>query len=411
MTGNVKVSVIIPVYKVEQYLGACLDSVLVQTLTDIEVICVDDASPDRCPEILDEYAARDSRIKPIHLADNGKQGRARNIGMVAAEGKYLYFLDSDDMIEPNSLEELFALADRDSLDGIFFDSKVIFEDDTLAKRNAAYPAVRTGNYEDRIMSGKEIFEAFVLQNEWTSYPQRQFWLRDMITRNAVLFPENTEHEDELFAYEATLLAERVRYIPETYFIRRYRSDSVMTRTPGPNDFHGYFRIFSLMTDFVETHGFRSAAVDIDLGRIYEKMVRFLPLFEDQNDPERWFETEEEKRQYRFFLYTQREGAYYRQICRNVIARLPEGCRVWIYGAGVIGRKVCRGLIDAGVLVEGFIITKRGRDPEVLMGRPVMTAGEVRPEADRIALIAVSKGFRSEIKENLDRLGWTSVELD
>ena len=101
-----KVSVVIPVYGVERYLPACLDSVLRQSLEDLEILCVDDHSPDRCPEILEEYARRDGRLRVIHLPDNGMQGRARNIGMDLASGRYIYFLDADDAIREDALETL-----------------------------------------------------------------------------------------------------------------------------------------------------------------------------------------------------------------------------------------------------------------------------------------------------------------
>ena len=127
-----KVSVIIPVYNVEPWLGACLDSVLGQTLPELEVICVDDCSPDRCPQILDEYAGRDPRLKAVHLKENHGQGNARNIGLEMASGKYIYILDSDDMIHPHAMELLYKKAEADSLDGIFFDSEVFFEKDQFS---------------------------------------------------------------------------------------------------------------------------------------------------------------------------------------------------------------------------------------------------------------------------------------
>ena len=95
-----KVSVVIPVYNAERYLEECLNSVLASTLDDIEVICVDDCSPDRCPQMLDEYAERDQRIQVVHLSGNGGPGNARNIGLSRACGQYVYFLDADDMIVP-----------------------------------------------------------------------------------------------------------------------------------------------------------------------------------------------------------------------------------------------------------------------------------------------------------------------
>ena len=140
----IKVSVVIPVYNVEKYLSECLDSVLGQTLREIECICIDDASPDRCGEMLDEYAARDGRVRVLHLKENHMQGYGRNRGLEMAKGEYVYFLDSDDMITPNAMEELYLLAKRDELDGIFFDSQVILESEDLARFASAYLCFRKG---------------------------------------------------------------------------------------------------------------------------------------------------------------------------------------------------------------------------------------------------------------------------
>ena len=110
-----KVSVVIPVYKVESYLQRCVDSVLAQTLDEIEIILVDDGSPDRCPQMCDSYAEAEQRIRVIHKK-NGGLASARNAGMRAAAGKYLFFLDSDDWLEPDGLEILFQKAEECQVD-------------------------------------------------------------------------------------------------------------------------------------------------------------------------------------------------------------------------------------------------------------------------------------------------------
>ena len=101
-----KVSVVIPVYKVEPYLRRCVDSVLAQTLSDLEIILVDDGSPDHCPEICDEYASKYENIQVLHKP-NGGLASARNAGMKMAAGKYLFFLDSDDWLDADGLEKLY----------------------------------------------------------------------------------------------------------------------------------------------------------------------------------------------------------------------------------------------------------------------------------------------------------------
>ena len=106
-----KVSVIIPVYQVENFLRRCVDSVLGQTLPDIEIILVDDGSPDQCPEICDAYAESHDNVRVIHK-ENGGLSSARNAGMRAASGKYVLFVDSDDWIDPETAAELFATAEK-----------------------------------------------------------------------------------------------------------------------------------------------------------------------------------------------------------------------------------------------------------------------------------------------------------
>ena len=110
-----KVSVVIPVYKVEQYLRRCVDSVLAQTLSDLEIILVDDGSPDHCPEICDEYASKHENIRVIHKP-NGGLASARNAGMKVATGQYLFFLDSDDWLDADGLEQLYLCAEKYQVD-------------------------------------------------------------------------------------------------------------------------------------------------------------------------------------------------------------------------------------------------------------------------------------------------------
>jgi glycosyltransferase involved in cell wall biosynthesis len=115
MASNPKVSVVIPVYGVEKYLRQCVDSILTQTLDDIEVILVDDGSPDKCPQIIDEYARQDSRVVPVHQP-NGGYGVAVNNGINATRGDYVGIIESDDWIEPTMYEKLYDNAVKNNSD-------------------------------------------------------------------------------------------------------------------------------------------------------------------------------------------------------------------------------------------------------------------------------------------------------
>lgn len=109
------ISIIVPVYKVENYLQKCIDSILAQTFRDFELILVDDGSPDRCPELCDAAAEKDSRIRVIHQK-NGGLSAARNAGLDAARGGWIAFVDSDDAIEPEMYEALHDSAVKENAD-------------------------------------------------------------------------------------------------------------------------------------------------------------------------------------------------------------------------------------------------------------------------------------------------------
>jgi glycosyltransferase involved in cell wall biosynthesis len=117
---SLKLSVIVPVYKTEAYLRKCVESILTQTLTDFELILIDDGSPDNCPEICDEYSRTDDRVKVIHKK-NGGQGLARKLGVTLACGEYIAFVDSDDWIEPQMYKTLCRTADENACDMVICD--------------------------------------------------------------------------------------------------------------------------------------------------------------------------------------------------------------------------------------------------------------------------------------------------
>ena len=129
-----KISIIIPVYKTEQYLRECIDSVLKQTYGNIEVILVDDGSPDRAPEIIDGYAMADSRIKAIHQENRGLSD-ARNTGLAAATGDYIGFLDSDDYMEPFAIEHMAAVLEETDSDMVVCDYRRVDGDGKILKEH------------------------------------------------------------------------------------------------------------------------------------------------------------------------------------------------------------------------------------------------------------------------------------
>ena len=141
----------------EQYIGECLDSVINQTLKEIEIICVNDGTPDNSVEIVKKYQERDSRIKLINK-ENGGLSSARNAGIKAATGEYILFLDSDDTLDKQTLEYLYYECRKDNLDQMFFTTKELENCDGTTIRDDQY--IRKYDYSG-IFTGPEIFGKWV----------------------------------------------------------------------------------------------------------------------------------------------------------------------------------------------------------------------------------------------------------
>jgi glycosyltransferase involved in cell wall biosynthesis len=151
-----KVSIIIPTYNVEQYLKECMDSVVNQTLKDIEIICVDDGSTDSSGKILDEYAQKDSRIKVIHK-ENGGYGKAMNLGIDNATGEYIGIVEPDDYVELDMYKSLYNAAKEHDVDLVKADFNRFV--DKKSRRVFFYRKLdKSGNYYNRVINAKVDFD-------------------------------------------------------------------------------------------------------------------------------------------------------------------------------------------------------------------------------------------------------------
>ncbi|MDR1712878.1 MAG: glycosyltransferase [Coriobacteriales bacterium] len=228
MADRPKVSVIIPVYNVERYLRECLDSVVEQTLSDIEIICVDDGSTDSSAAILAEYAAKDSRIRIISKG-NGGLSSARNAGMEAAIGEYLSFLDSDDYYLSNTLESCLTRARETNADVVFFDAQAFFEDEQARAENPNFETYyqRSGNYPAPL-SGQEMFAQLYQNGDFRESACLSLYRREYLESTHRCFIEGITHEDDNFTFLALFLASKTAYISEGFYQRRVRAGSLTT---------------------------------------------------------------------------------------------------------------------------------------------------------------------------------------
>ncbi len=248
MSSAVKVSVVIPVYNTEKYLPACLDSILGQSLKDIEVICVNDGSRDGSLSVLEAYAARDARLTVISQENRG-QSTARNAGMDKARGEYLCFCDSDDMLTPDALETLYSICRDKALDVLYFDAELRFEDNALKERfasDARYFKGRAGIRE--VCTGPELLTLLCGKHMYRVSPCLQLTALDYLRRTGIRFYEGIVHEDNPFTFAVMLRAKRAMKLDRAYYLRLYRAGSVMTTAESFENLYGYLKSLQLMTE-------------------------------------------------------------------------------------------------------------------------------------------------------------------
>ena len=242
MTESSLVSVIVPVYNVEAYLRQCLDSIIDQTYTNLEVILVNDGSTDSSGRICQEYANKDNRILSCDK-ENGGASSARNHGIAKARGEYVYFADSDDYLELNAIQTLVSIGEKHHTDCIYFDAHNFAE--------SSFPAVKTNSLRLHaaypVLNGKALIPKLIKNKDYHAAPF-QYFIRKHILDH-IRFEEGIMFEDELFSFQILLKSQIVLCYPCVLYHRRVHEGSVMTsKERGIYRFHSISRILERLFD-------------------------------------------------------------------------------------------------------------------------------------------------------------------
>lgn len=211
-----KVSVIVPVYNTDKYLNKCLDSLVKQTLEEIEVVAIDDGSTDRCAQILDEYqAAYPEKMKVVHK-ENGGQASARNLALTLCEGEYIGFLDSDDFVKEGMFEKMYTTACEKNADYVACGyTDITYEDGkeiVLQEYVASKPAYKT----------KDLFFGALVS------PFLHLYRREIVIQAGVDFPEGYIYEDTAFYLNLIPYIKNIALVEESLAVRVRRSNSTTT---------------------------------------------------------------------------------------------------------------------------------------------------------------------------------------
>lgn len=236
-----KISVVIPVYNVENYLHRCVDSVLNQTFQDFEIILINDGSKDSSGEICDEYAKQDKRIKVIHKK-NARVSAARNDGIRMAKGKYLSFIDSDDWIEPEMYQEMVNKAEELNLDIIMCDYK---------KKSKDYEEKRTqpirGGYYSKDDIKKELFNCLIMFDYIEFPPTISNWVclfnLEFLKKHNLYYDEDIHYsEDSILGSKIMFHAKNFYYLKGCHFYNYFYNPNSTTNTYNGKKWNAYLEI-------------------------------------------------------------------------------------------------------------------------------------------------------------------------
>ncbi len=231
------VSVIVPIYNVEAYVGECMQSLLAQAFRDFEVLCVDDGSTDASVRKAKEAVGQDARFVFLGQPNAGASA-ARNKALSQARGRYVLFLDSDDAYSPDALETLVGIAQAEDLDLLYFSASTFYENAQLARTHAENLDERTE--VPQVLSGQELLVELERTDSFRPSVCLCLFRRGLIEETGLRFEEGILAEDLLFTMQILPQAKRATYRRKSLYRRRMRADSTTTKDVGISNIHGHF---------------------------------------------------------------------------------------------------------------------------------------------------------------------------
>lgn len=256
--NNPKVSIIIPVYNTELYVEKAVRSIMDQTLRDIEIIIIDDGSTDRSSLILKKLEREDKRIH-VYTQVNQGQSTSRNNAMRHIKGKYVYFMDSDDYLEPEALCACYDKCESKRLDFVFFDADILNKENHF-NINLKYQRKNCTD-QTKIYNGPEILNILLDHDCYSPSPCLSFIRSEFLVRVKLSFLDGIIHEDQLFTSLLYLQGTRISCIHKDFFKRRLRENSTMTRQFSMRNMECYFIVSDHLLSFASTHKENQSTID------------------------------------------------------------------------------------------------------------------------------------------------------
>lgn len=271
------ISIIMPCYNTEQYVEETLKSVLDQSFKDYEIICLNDGSTDGTLEILKRYQKSYPNIQVISSENHGVAYQ-RNIGVQYAQGKYIYYVDSDDLLKENCLEILYRYAEADNLDVLYFEADSFYETKEIEE---AFPQFLTLYHRhkayDGIYDGRKLYIQMENAGDMKMQLGMQFIRRQFLLDNDIKFGMERYFEDNLYTIQVMIKADKARCVRDDLYLRRVRANSIMTTSENKMRFECYLEVITGLMKILEDEKKESALQEA----IYKRIRgTFINIFKD-----------------------------------------------------------------------------------------------------------------------------------
>lgn len=402
----IDISVIIPVYNVEEYLEDCLKSVLNQTFDSYEVICVNDCTEDNSVMIVEQYMRTNKKLRIVHHKSNMGLSESRNTGLRQAIGKYVLFVDSDDMIEENTLEELFRTAEESQLDEIIFDLRKIYQSGIERERQAEN---KVNVEHSGIYSGRDMFCTLMEENNLKVEVWRRFLRKDFLIENNIWFYKGILHEDNLFSFLCDMKAQKVKEINKDYYIYRQRENSIM-RTKTIKRTQSLFIILHEIYKYWCTHDFSEREHSVISQYLQQLYGIYCYHRDNASDSETDIEFTMGDFQVRsLYAMLTKPTLQYVSLTKDKIAKIKCSKYIILFGAGYAAREILMILGKEGIGVNTIAVSTPKNNVSMFYGYAVEDIKNlvIHKEYATVIIGATTK-YAQEMEQYLLQLGFKDI---
>lgn len=411
------ISIVMPVYNTEQYIGESIESILNQEFKNYELICVNDGSSDNSVNILRKYAERDGRIRLLDNENNRGSSYARNCAMRIARGKYIFFVDSDDRICSGTLETLYHCAEETNCTSIYYGLKHLYRENACVPQPDSEYLKGTGYIN--LFSGIEFLKRLSDENLMSFAIGRQFFNRLYLVNHNIEFHEGIICEDCFFTIKALLNSERVCYLKSELYEYWHRKGSNSKSFLNAHNLYSMFCVFKDLDNYwreLSMAGRLSKEAELVIGEYYKSF-----FFETKNIYIRLSEAEKnvckqklsyhDKIDFELFFELKAEGVKCKNISADQLNYIKQYEKVVIYGAGVFGIDVYNILKESGIPVWRFAVTNIQENQKEIDGIRVESISNIaeyrKNDGNKLLIIiGVTNKNRIPLIKKLEQLGVT-----